>query len=267
MRKISNLSLSLVAVSLLSGCLFQNQGGEDKAEVSFEVKAQSETSQLAKIADTVQPLVIQDASGLLFKIEEARINVKQFKLETKEEPCTPSDSVDPKCIEKDKQSLKGTFVVDLLTGTSNPPQGTVLMPAGVYTKLKLKLEEAKKEDGILTVDDELIGHTILVIGKYGMAGSPEQPFVLALKINEELEIKSSGLRLDAGALNRILIALNAKIWLEDLNVTDCIGKVKITSGPKGELVITEDSDLGKCLDLENTLKAKIKLSFKAEKKD
>lgn len=265
MKKTITLSISLIA-SMLSGCLFQSPSGEDKAEVGFEVRAQAEASPLAKAADALMPLVMQDASGLIFKIEEARINVKKFKLETKDDTCDSADSADPKCIEKDKLSLQGTFVVDLLTGASNPPQGTVFMPAGVYTKIKIKLEEAKKDDGILPANDELIGHTILVKGKFGMAGSPEQPFVLALKMNEDLYIKSSGLTLDAGALNRILISLNTKIWLEGMNVTDCIGKVKITTGPKGELIITEDSDLGKCLDLENTLKVKIKFSFKAEKK-
>lgn len=57
---------------------------------------------------------------------------------------------------------------------------------------------------------------------------------MALKINEDLEIKSPGLMLDAGVLNNIPIGLNAKIWLEGLNVTDCIGKVKIKLSFKAE---------------------------------
>lgn len=254
MKKFSTPFTALAALTLATGCVFQNGEDPAMAKVQFQMQADSESAALAKSAGAAPELYMTDASGLQFKIQEARIYVEKAKLEAD----------DKKTLAKD--SLKGPYVVDLLNGAATPAMGILSVPAGTYAKVKMKLGEAKKDNGIVSDQDALFGHTLFVKGTYGDTGKPEKIFTLALTFDLELDIKSdTGLKLDSGILNTLLISLTVDQWLKNLNVKACLDK-KDTIAPDRSISITENSELGKCLNLDLSLKINIPGSFKVKVK-
>lgn len=273
------LSLTLAASTLLAGCLVQNQDtarSEGKAAARFDIKAVAGAVPLAKITGAAPVLSIADLSGLSFNILEARANIGRIKLESSEpdscDDVAAPDPADGDSLDTDKGdcdenelTLKGPFVIDLLSGASTPSLGNLSVPAGIYKKVKIRLEPAREGGGALAVDDALIGNTLHVKGTYTLAGLPEQSFSMILKFDEDLEMEDKvGLKLDPSAMNAILISLKAGGWMAGLKVKDCLEKPEVTASLAGAMVLSEDSPLGKCLDVESTIKENIKKSFEVD---
>lgn len=274
------LSLTLAASALLAGCLVQNQDtarSDGKAAARFDIKAVAGAVPLAKTAGVAPVLAISDLSGLTFNILEARANIGRIKLESSEpdscdEVVAAPDLADGDSLDTDKGdcdeselNLKGPFVVDLLTGASTPSLGNLSVPAGTYKKVKIRLEPALAGGGALAADDALIGNTLHVKGTYTLSGLPEQNFSMLLKFDEDLEIEDkAGLKLDPSAMNAILISLKVGGWMAGLRVKDCLEKPEVMASLGGAIVLSEDSLLGKCLDVESTIKENIKKSFEVD---
>lgn len=273
-----------VAGLLLAGCLLGQDGSKSapSARARFDFQAIAPAA-LAKAAVGDSSLTISDSSGIAFRVTEARVLVEKVKLVSGDDDSCEGDermavlpdsgedddvgegSEDTSGCDETESMLKGPFVVDLLTGTSTPAMGDLSIPAGTYRKVKIHLGHARKEDAILDSTDSLMGRTLLVRGTYAAPGQVEKPFTLALKFDEELEMENlAGMRLDAATLNSILVSVRIDRWLSDMDVGGCLAKPEMAASLAGGAVISEDSELGRCLDVEKTVKEAFRGSFEVE---
>lgn len=273
------LLLSTAAVSLLSACLFQNPDSQPNATAKFEFQATASTTGLAKSAAS-GGLIITDASGIQFTLTEALVYVKRIQLESESDlPITGCDSLGNKvlpkhgddsaeveteteeCDEGLELSIKGPFIVDLINGTSTPELAPMMVPAGTYNHIKLRLDHGNVGDTAM-----LNGSTLVAKGTFTRPDGTVQPVSLNLRFNEDLKIKSkAGIVLDASSIHTILVAVNAGDWLSKLDVAGCLASDSTPAGH--EITVSEDSDLGKCLDAGRILKDNFRKSCEADEKD
>jgi hypothetical protein len=225
MKKFS-LYAGVAAGVLLTGCLFQGQDTADssqKASAQFQIQARSSGG----------GAFLSDLAGNQFTVTEARAYVTRVEVKS----TRGGDS-------SDELSLRGHFAVNLLTGASTPDMGTLVIPAGTYREIEIKLSKAKPEDGVLAAGDELLGHSLMVKGTFGMAGAAPKPFSLVLDMDEKIEIENdSGIKLDASSLQTVLVSLNTREWLKDLDLEGCA-----TADSNGIVALGECIDAGKVED-------------------
>lgn len=254
-----------ITATLLTGCLTQEDGDrEGHSSARIEFKALS-----AKTAATPgAPLTLKDDSGLIFTIAEARVNIRRIRLDSEGgDSCKSANSgvnsLPTRCDLPDLD-LTGPFVIDLLTGISTPMPELLSIPAGDYRRLKIRIEDARAEDGLVTENDELNGNSLVVKGTYG---SEAKPFHLALNFMEDIEVESSDvMKLNSGAVAKILVSLDISKWMAGLNFDACLKQEKVAVANAKRLTLTDNSELGKCMDVENVLKKNIKYSLHMEKK-
>lgn len=286
MNKLPLLTTTVAGAALLAGCIF-NDGSETKAQAKarFDIQAVSAVSALAKMtgADTTV-LSMTDSSGLTFKVTEARAFIDKIKLISGDDTCDDvleleaaagdsgdtddgPDTGDGDCGEGENE-LKGPFVVDLLTGATLPAMGDLVVAAGTYKKVKIHLDHAQKSDNMVDSTDPLMGHTLYVKGTYSLPGQEEKPFTLMLKFNEEVEMETlAGMQLDAATLNTLLVSIRMDGWLKAMDVGGCLAKPEVAASIAGGLIFSEDTEIGRCLDIEKTVKENIRNSFEVEDDD
>ena len=286
MKNASLLALTSATATLFTACLFSGEtGNPGRASVNLEIKASASTSTgaLAKASG----LILGDTMGIHVDLSDAKLVISRIKLEsasgqgscdsngtalkkegepgdtsgrvteTKNESETENEK-ERECEDASELALKGPFVIDLLTGVSTPDLGTLSVPAGAYTQVKIEMHHGQN-------DSTLGGRTLVAHGNLIMADGSSKPFSLALTLDENLRIKSdSGLSLNAGALNTVAVKLMAGDWLKGLDLSTCLGAVDPAAA---SIEITEDSPVGKCLDAEHLIKDNFRASFHAGEKD
>lgn len=266
MKQSTILSLAAASATLFTACLFQGESdSKGMASVQMDIRASSSTA-LAKSSD----LVLGDTSGAHVVLTEAKLSISRIKLhsESESDRCDSAEELkkddssktglddEKECEDDEKVAFKGPFIIDLLTGTSTPPLGTLSVPAGPYRKVKIELHQGQN-------GTELDGKTLVAAGIMTFADGTTRPFSVSLTLNENLKIESkSGLTLDAGTLNTVAVGILAGNWLKGLDLAGCLA-----AAPAGELVITEKSDLGKCLDAEHLIKGNFREAFETHEKD
>lgn len=259
MKTNYTLPLTLASAALFSACLFEGKD-ESKASARFEFNASASTA-LAK-SSAAGDLVIGDTTGIRITLNEALLNIKKIHLgEDSDDDTCGKDSAKEDCVDKSDKSVKeGPFIVNLLTGATTPEIGTMTFPAGTYNRVKIHIHQPDGKD-IGPMNDQ----TFLAKGTYSNKGGVEKPFTLSLKFNEVIHIRSAaGMILDGDAVHTILVGLNAGVWLSNLDLKGCLSTLDVTAG--GAMVISEDSQFGKCLDAEHVLKGNFRGSFKIKKK-
>lgn len=292
MNKLPLITTTLAGAALLAGCIF-NDGSETKAQAKarFDIQAVSALGALAKMtgADSTS-LSMSDSSGLTFKVTEARAFIDKIKLVSGDDSCEDKkevaaalgdsgnthdtsdpvdglDSGDGDCGEGENE-LNGPFVVDLLTGATTPAMGDLVVAAGNYKKVKIHLDHSQKSDLIVDTTDPLMGNTLYVKGTYSLPGQDEKPFTLMLKFNEEVEMETlAGMQLDAATLNTVLVSIKLDGWLKAMDVGGCLAKPEVAASLAGGLIFSEDTEIGRCLDIEKTVKENIRNSFEVEDDD
>ncbi len=267
------------AATLFSACLFQSPDSQANATAKFQFQATAAASTLAKSA-AAGGLQLSDASGSTFTVTEAHLYVKSIKLESEEGSddiqtgCDSSgnkvmlakegDSTEieaPECDEGQDLNLKGPFIVDLINGTSSPEIAPMTVPAGSYSEIKLRLDHGNLGD-----TSALNGSTLIAKGTLTRPDGTSRPFSLDLRLHEDLKIKSkAGITLDGSGIHTILVAINAGDWLAKLDVSGCLASDTTAAGR--EIVVSESSAMGKCLDAEHILKDSFKKSCQADEKD
>jgi hypothetical protein len=267
MKQSTILSLAAASASLLTACLFQGESdSKGSATVQMDIRA-SASAALAKSSD----LILGDTSGAHVVLTEAKLAISRIKLHSesesdrcdsaedhrkKDDSSKSADEVERECEDDEKVAFAGPFIVDLLTGTSTPPLGSLSVPAGPYRKVKVELHQGQNGSA-------LDGKTLVAAGSVTFADGTTRPFNLSLTLNENLKIKSkSGLTLDAGTVNTVAISILAGNWLKGLDLAGCLA-----GAPAGALVITEKSDLGKCLDAEHRIKDNFRDAFETHEKE
>lgn len=300
MKTFNRIPLTLAGGALLAGCLFQQEGDSESAmaKARLDIRASvTESAALAKTAaDSAAGLTMVDAAGLTFHVTEARAFVDKIKLIGLRDSCGSDDGKDSiplsklghdssghgdddpighgrhhddstGCDDHDRNAKVGPFVIDLVTGATTPAMDEFVVDAGSYRKVKFHLDHAQVSDSVLPAGDALLGHTLLVKGDYRLPGDTAgTPFTLALKFNEEVEMQAlSDMVLDPNTLSTILVRLRMDGWLNSLGVATCLADAEVKASLAGGVTITEDSVLGKCLDVEKTVKRNIRASFRVGK--
>ncbi len=256
----------IIAISLFTGCILQEEDAQElQSRAQIEFKALSAMT----AATPTSPLSFNDDSGLEFTLDEARINIRRIRLDSHDDDtcastlAIASDPSAANCAENDELTLTGPFVMNLLTGHSTPVPDLLSIPAGNYRRLKIRVEDARAEDGVIASHDDLEGHSLLVKGTYG---TDAKPFRLALNFMEDIEVESTDImELNSGAVMSILVALDVSKWMTGLDIGACLKDSKVAAESAEKLSLTEDSELGKCVDAEHILKENIKNSLRLEK--
>ena len=158
----------------------------NEAQASFEMRATTTTPANAggRLANT----------GYTFT--EVYAGVTEIELETLEEN-QQEDALGED--ENEEVEFEGNFVINLLTGTSDPDFGISTIQPGVYEEVELEFENILEGN-----------KTLIVNFNYTPAGATEPTFVEFSTAEEfELELENeAGFVLDAGMVNPILVTLN-----------------------------------------------------------
>ncbi len=138
--------------------------------------------------------------------------------------------------------FEGRFEVDLIAGTSNPDFGIADVFPGTYKEIELKLEPI--------LDNE---YSIFIEFTYAVEGSDPVTVQYSTDRHIEFEIeRKSGIQLDKGALNHILILFDLDQFLDSININetsvDIDGIVRINSNSNSDIAAAIWSKLNLMLD-------------------
>lgn len=177
-----------------------------------------------------------------------------------DEPGEDEDGDDNEADEEDKVVVAGPFIADLIQGTSTPSLTALLIPSGLYTRIDVRIEESKAEDGLLAADDPLLGRSLYARGSFEYQGATHE-LRLRLKFNEDVRFESkTGIEVAETAANDVVLSLDENAWFKGVNLTACLDEGNLTLEADGSLVIDEDSGEDECGDIENVIKDNIEAS-------
>lgn len=162
--------------------------------------------------------------------------------------------------DEDKVVVEGPFIADLIQGTSTPSLTTLLIPSGLYTRIDVRIEESKAEDGLLAAGDPLLGRSLYARGSFEYQGTTHE-LQLRLKFNEDVRFESkTGIEVAETAANDIVLSLDENAWFKGINLAACLDEGNLTLEADGSLVIDEESGEDECGDIENVIKDNIEAS-------
>jgi len=138
--------------------------------------------------------------------------------------------------------FEGRFVVDLIAGTSNPDFGIADVYPGVYKEIEVKLEPILEG-----------GYSIYIEFTYDIDGSDPVTIQYSTDKYVTFEIeRHSGIQLDGGALNQILILFDLDQFLQSININeanaDVDGIVRINDNSNSDIASAIWAKLNQMLD-------------------
>ncbi len=194
----------LVALLAFTAVMIQSCGEDENiptnAQASFEMRAVtgSTTSPNGRVANTG------------FTFTEVFAGVTEIELETLEEDLEEEENGED---ENEEVEFEGNFVINLLTGTSDPDFGLSELLAGVYQEIEIEFENILEGDKTLIVNFNFIPE-----------GATNPTFVEFSTSEEfELEIENeAGFVLDGGAVNEILVTLDLDVLLASIDFSSLV---------------------------------------------
>ncbi len=236
MKPYVAITVGLVGLGLVGCTTDENPAGNidpSMARASISFKTHSNPG-LAK--SSLAPLAMIDGSGTLFHISEVRLHVDEVEVELQ-------DST--QWNEETDWTVKGPFVVDLLSGSSTPAIPAVSLPALVYDEIDLNLTPAIAGHGVVA-GDPLVGHTAVIRGTFAYDGESDRNFTIALSL-DEIEVENeSGINLSPGRLSYLSVSFNAYRWLDGLNLKACLDSGELTLSSEGDLFMAGSNGTGLC---------------------
>lgn len=187
------------------------------------------------------PLQAPEADDALVEVNAATLSVRDIEIDLPDgRTCAdlpPGAVVEPLLCESDKLRLEGPYTFDLVNRTASPPLDDVVIPAGTYDRVDLRLDpDSAPSEQSFTMSGTVDG----------------APFDLALPINEDARFENeSGLRLDSW--HQLAAHLDLGALMADVPLADCVSDL----GEEGVASVTED----RCKDVEDTLKDALKNTF------
>lgn len=183
----------------LTAVMIQSCGEDENipkdAQASFEMRAVtgSTTSPNGRVASTG------------FTFTEVFAGVTEIELETLEEDLEEEENGED---ENEEVEFEGNFIINLLTGTSEPDFGLSELLAGVYQEVEIEFENILEGDKTLIVNFNFI------------AEGDTHPTFVEFSTSEEFEIEienEAGFMLDGGAVNAILVTLDLDVLLASID--------------------------------------------------
>lgn len=240
----------LIAVLFLPGLMSCDQGGMDSdgTQATFAIRLKTNTTQAGKTSSA--SFSITDSGGTTFAITEARTNVRHVQFDFLESSSSSSRQI----------SLNGPFIVDLITGLSNPPINAFDVEPGIYKRIDVRLDDTKASDGLLSGTDDLLDNTLLVKGSFDYDGVADRNFTFLLKFNEDVRFEvPGGISVNEGEIKDFVLNLVVDEWLNNINITECLDEGDVVLDDNGDLIINDDN--GDCDNFEGAIKTYIKNNY------
>jgi hypothetical protein len=203
------------------------------AQARLEMKAVSAQS-------TIKSGRVQ-ATGLVFT--QVLIGVTEMEFETfeendKEDSGEFEDNDHDGEDDNEEIEFEGNFVVDLISGTSNPDFGLADLAPGIYEEMEIEMGPILEG-----------GNTIFVAFNYVPDGTTDTVYVEYSDSHEiEFELESeAGFSIDAGTVNRMLILINLDALFASVDLSsataDNDGVIRINSTSNESLASAIESNL------------------------
>lgn len=250
------LALSLASVMACSG-----DGATSSEGIAFRA---------AGLTDDSGHVTFMDDGQNLYTLTSGQMYVEEFELEFMAgqgcddlnlallDPrivCDSDDNVDDDDGE-DELKIRGPFVVDLLSGSVTPDLSDLVIPAGTYKALEIKVDDGDPDDGLISQDHVLNDRSFVVSASFEYQGASAS-LQLYLDFSEDIEIEpATGIVIGSDAA-RLIVEFAATNWLQGLNIGTCLDRDDLSLS-EGVLVIDDDSGKGDCSDIENQIKDNMK---------
>ncbi|MDB5102878.1 MAG: hypothetical protein JWP91_567 [Fibrobacteres bacterium] len=179
---------------------------------------------------------VRDSSGAGIVLTAIEVGVRRIDFELPE-GIDCEHATGTSC-DSSEVSVRGAFIMDLMTGESVPSLGTFRLPEGLYKRVRLRLEgndggssgESHKDGA----DGSASGPNMVIKGRTDSARGPVRVFALKLNLSEGLEFeKPEGFRIAADSLNSVLMQLAVDGWLRGIDLMGCLDPVLVPADGSG----------------------------------
>ena len=200
--KTTFLALVMTAMIALMSC---NEDGSTLSGLQVSMKATTTTSKINK-SGRVQ------AGGFAF--EQALIGVREFEFETKEEDDSEDDrkgssSDDDGEDDSEEVEFKGSYVVDLIKGTSDPELSNGALAPGIYEEFEVELGRTLAN-----------GNSLFIVFKYKPDTGDSVKVEISSKATFEFEYEDdNGFEIKDETLTNYLVLINLDQLLNGLDLT------------------------------------------------
>ncbi len=271
------LVATLVMLVVSAGCGWEDNTVDiddsdfDPGQASFAIEATS------SISEADQELVFADSVGTVYTLTESELYVEEIELELPEfldcediegqlDPRVTCDSqfADEANFDGDDDisndaelEIAGPFVLDIVTGETTPPLGDIRIPAVIYQEIDIEYDEADADVRGVRSGDEIVGNTWIVHATFQDEKQNERELVMRVGFGGEIDIEPDD-GIDVPEDGGLVFTFDVARWLENIPLDECRldGDLKTNADM---VVVTNDTDAGECLNmeerLENTLKA------------
>ncbi|HEX8041911.1 MAG TPA: hypothetical protein VF490_22350 [Chryseosolibacter sp.] len=223
MKTILGVFVALGAV--LISCNDSNTPGT--AGVQLEMKA---TASISKISASGRSM----ATGAIFR--QVLLGVTELEFESAEENQVEAendahDGDGDGEAENEKVEYHGSYVVDLIKGTSTPDFGIADLLPGTYEEMEINVGPVLDS-----------GKSILVAFDIPRSGADTLKIEFSTSAELQLELeRDAGFQLDGGALNQMLVLFNLDSLIENIDfsqaVVDADGIIRINEHSNTDLAL------------------------------
>lgn len=218
-------------------------------------------------ASTVQAgnsLTISDDGATPFTFTSAQIHLRDIELDLADGDC---DDVEGATCSEQSVKIEGPFVVDLLTGVSTPSLADVRVPAGIYKRIDFRIDDARIEQGLVDAASPLANRSMVASASFQHDGET-MSLDLLLRFNEDIRVEDPAGIDVSGDAAALLTRFDASLWLDGLDIEDCLARGELAVTPTGvRLDDNASSGTGGCSDIENVIKRNIKTAAQLDRRD
>lgn len=190
--KTKFFALVMLVMSIMWGC---NDSGPSMEGIKLEMKATTAVSKISKSGRVA-------GSGYTFK--KALVGVKEFEFETLEEDDMEdaeddsNGSSDDGEEDNEKVEFKGSYVVDLIAGTSDPEFVNGNLTPGFYEEIEIELARTLADN-----------NTMFIVFKYKPDTGDSVTVEFSTKETLEFEFEDdNGFQIEEAALTNFLVLIN-----------------------------------------------------------
>lgn len=157
--------------------------------------------------------------------------------------------------DEDKLRIDGPIVVDLVTATATPSLAGVVIPAGTYRRIDLRVDDGDPAEGVVAAGSPLDDNAFAIVAGFDLHGTPT---VLDLRTNfdEDIRIEQPG-GVVVGAGDDLIARFAVADWLAGVDLVACLDSGIPVEG--GRAVI-DDRSSGACAGIEDAIKLNMKES-------
>lgn len=163
--------------------------------------------------------------------------------------------------EESKIRIAGPIVVDLVAGTSTPSLANVVIPAGSYERVDLRVDDGVPSQGVVEPGSPLDDNSFAVIATFQHRGA-EATLDLRLNFDEDIRIEQPG-GVAVAPGDDLVARFAAANWLANVNLGACVDTLTASAGR----YVVDDRNDGACSGIEDTVKRAMKESGDLDSSD